>query len=240
MRRNSVPPDDPLVALAAAPFLRSLGSLEMEKLVATARIRRYRPREVVWTEGDPIPGIIFNTYGLTRIFLDGDPDQQTTITTLWPGEVPPGSIVQRAEWVSQAVAVSPVVMASIPAQAFYAACSQTPVLAHHMLEDVAASFYRRYSWEMRLRLRPLKRRLLMLFARMADEVGTPTSEGILLDFPLTHQIAAHLTWVKRDHAGRILKELADEGFFVDYPAFRWLIPDRQRLGSTQRIPDGNS
>jgi len=229
-------PSDALAALSAAPFLRCVDPSEAEELIRAAKVRHYQPREQVWTEGDPIPGIIFNTSGLSRVFLEGEPEAQVTITTLWPGEVPPGSVLQRAEWASNAVAVSPVVQATIPSSAFYAACTRTPALARQVLQELLSSLYRRYAWEMDLRMVPLKRRLLMLFGRMADVVGTPTSQGILLDFPLTQQIAAHLTWVKRDHAGRILKELTEEGYLIDRPCFRWLVPDRQRPGSIHRLP----
>ena len=229
-------PDDLVARLRESPFLRSLGQPEVEELARSARVRRVPPRERLWASGDPIPGPVFIISGLVRVYHDDDPARPTTITMFWPGELVAPSILQQEEWITHAVAVAPVVQVTLNRAAFFAACARNSMLAYHLLHDLTVAFYRRYAWEWDLRLVTLTRRLLMMFGRMADELGTPTPKGILLDFPLTHEIVAGLAWVKRDHARRVLNQLAGEGLLVDCPRFRWLIPDRERLGPRHRLP----
>lgn len=215
--------------LLSAPVLCRFDRSEAEDLVRSARLRAFRPREYLWVAGDPIPGACFIASGVVRAYMDGPSSWRATYCLLWPREMPAASILQGREWISHAVAVSPVVLATMPFEPFHAACLRTPQQARQVLDDVLDRAGFRYAWEMHLRRLPLRRRLHKLFRRIARTVGTPTPEGILLDFPLTHQIAADLAWVKRDHAGRVLNEIAQDGLIIARPRFRWLIPDTERL-----------
>ena len=226
---------DPHHALKEVRLLRSLAEPDIQELVNVARVRSYQPRERLWIVGDPIPGVIQILSGLIHVSLDNDQGEAFTSTCYWPDAIPTPSLLKSAEWSTTAVAVAPVVWAIFPSEPFFTACARTPQLALRVLNDMCDITYRRIRWERLLRAVPLKQRLLRLFARMADELGTLTEEGIVLDFPLTHQVVADLGWVRRDQAGRTMNELADEGYIIDRHRFRWLIPDRERLGPVPMI-----
>ena len=239
---------DTATAIEGYRLLGYLVPSDLQQLIHVAKVRYFNPRERLWTVGDPVPGPQLMISGLTRVYLENDQEEKTTLACLWPGDIPTASLQEHTEWGASSVAVSPVVHATLPVQFFLECCGRTPQLAYQMVVELAHVYDTRSCWEARLKTVPLKRRLLRLFGRMADELGTPTEEGILLDFPLTHQVVADLSWVKRDQAGRTLNELADEGYIVDRPRFRWLIPDRERLGPIpmihplmpQRIPTGGT
>jgi len=221
---------DPETVIKDFPILHVGRTEEEKELIKVARVRIFQPRERLWTAGDPVPGPTFLLSGLVRMYYEGDDSEQATVTCLWPNDVPATSLQENGEWSCQAVAVAPSICITLPSRPFFQSCGRTPQMALTALTALANTFYNRMRWEALLRLVSLKPRLMMIFARMADELGTPTPEGILLDFPLTHEIVAGLGCVQRDQAGRTLNELAEEGFIVDRPRYRWLVPDRARLG----------
>ena len=226
---------DPATTLESVQFLRSLKPADAKKLMQLARVRHAHPRDRLWSTGDPVAGPVLIVSGLARLFLEHDQGGETPFACLWTGDIPAPSLQAQKDWRVSAAAVTPVIHAIFPIEPFLEACVRTPQLGQQVLNDLATVYYNRSYWEAMLRIIPLKQRLLKLLARMADEVGTPNEEGILLDFPLTHQTVADLSWVQRDQAGRVLNELADEGYIVARPRFRWLIPDRRRLGPQPMI-----
>ena len=225
-----MPQLDPLAALSSISCLRPLSPSTLEEMATATRLRSFQPREQLWAAGDPIPGIFFPLSGLVRVYHDENPAQSTPVVTTWPGEIIVMNSQTHHEWTTYGVAVTSVTQVTVPFQAFADACRQNASQTHQVLNALVSDYSRRISWETDLRLVPLTQRLLLLFARMAAELGTPTAAGILLDFPLTCEIVAALTWVKRDHTGRMLNDLVHEGYLVKQPRFRWLIPDCKRLG----------
>jgi CRP/FNR family transcriptional regulator, cyclic AMP receptor protein len=57
-------------------------------------------------------------------------------------------------------------------------------------------------------------RLRMLFWHLADRWGRVTPEGILVPLPLTHELLALLTGMRRPTASTALRQLAEEGEIV--------------------------
>jgi CRP-like cAMP-binding protein len=227
---------DPLQALSGIPCLRSFPPQALEAIAESARLRAFRPRERMWAPGDPLPGTYLVVSGLVWAYLDATHTGDSLVSTLWSGDLLEPYPGKLREWATYGVAVSPVVQAALPPDAFHAVSAHDPTLARRILSDLAYRWHRQNHWDVDLRLVSLKQRLLLLFRRMADELGTATQEGVLLDFPLTYEIVAGLACVKRDHAGRKLQELTREGYLTKRPRFRWLVPDPDRLGQPICLP----
>jgi len=221
---------NPETVIKDFPILRHHRLDESKELIKASRMRSFQPRERLWSPGDPIAGPFFMLSGMVRVYYEGDDGEQSTLTCLWPYDVPSPGLQVASEWASYGVAVAPGICCTVPGRPFFEACGSTPQMALTALTALANTYYNRMRWEAMLRIVSLKPRLMMIFARMADALGTTAPDGILLDFPLTHEIVAGLGCVQRDQAGRTLNELAEEGLIVDRPRYRWLIPDRARLG----------
>jgi CRP/FNR family transcriptional regulator, cyclic AMP receptor protein len=66
-------------------------------------------------------------------------------------------------------------------------------------------------------------RLLLLFWLLAERWGVVTPEGITIELPLTHEVLAMLTGVRRPTATIAINRLADEGLLIRPARHRWLL-----------------
>jgi CRP-like cAMP-binding protein len=79
-------------------------------------------------------------------------------------------------------------------------------------------------------LRPRLARILLGLAE--SELGEKTSDGVLLDMPLTNGRLGALAGVSRDEAGRASRDLQRQGLIKKRAKYRLVIPDLERLRET--------
>ncbi|HWG09350.1 MAG TPA: Crp/Fnr family transcriptional regulator [Solirubrobacteraceae bacterium] len=72
-------------------------------------------------------------------------------------------------------------------------------------------------------LRPLDDRLLLVLWQLADRLGKVTPEGVLLDFPLTHDLLAAMVGARRPSVSVAVGRLTDQGQVRPRPRSRWLL-----------------
>ena len=220
---------DPKQALSSSPLVSRLPAAIREEFVSKCRVRFYEPRERILTTGDLVSGPTWIEHGMVRAYLvDGD-GVESPMAYGWPGDLLPPSIPEGSEWPCDIRTIAPTTLASIPRAALDELAKRSSGVGVALLDLLAAQMQRRQLWEAELRVVTLRHRLLKLLGRIADELGTQTSEGNLLDFPLTHGSLCFATWVSRDETGRAMRDLEEWGYFETRPRHRILVTDRDKL-----------
>ena len=220
---------DPQQTLKDSKLIACLPRGIRDEFVSRCKIRVYEPRERILIAGDPIIGPSWVEQGLVRVYLTGDTGEEHPLTFTWPGEVALPTFGSGPEWRADAKAVAPTTHAAIPRVAFVDLAERNSAISLALLEYATILVWRRQHWDAQLRALTLRPRILQILGRIADELGTPTAEGILLDFPLTHGTLACATVSSRDEASRAMRDLEEWGYYQSRPRHRILIPDRERL-----------
>jgi CRP/FNR family transcriptional regulator len=198
-------------------------------------VRTYPRHEVIRREGDPVAGVGCVLRGLMRCWLIDADGNDCTVETAWSGSV---SLVglggPESEWPWNVTTLTPTTVFALSWEALEAVRRRYP-LDKALMDCAAADYRRRHIWQGMLRSVRLRPRLLRILRRMADELGTETERGVLLDFPMTHGDLAHLTYVTRDEVGRVMREFTADGLVKIIGRRGLLIPDPRRLGPPIRL-----
>lgn len=73
-------------------------------------------------------------------------------------------------------------------------------------------------------VRGSENRLLALLWHLADRWGRVTPDGVVVPLPLTHELIAHLSCMRRPTASTALQQLSRSGRLVRLPDRTWMLP----------------
>ena len=192
-------------------------------------MRHYEPRERLAAVGDLIIGPTWIHQGLCRSYRPRDDGKDDPVGFYWPGTFFFNTLSDREEWEVEVRAIAPVTVVCIARLAFRELALRHADLSLAMMAALSERIRQRQHWDAELRSVTLRHRLLRILGRAADELGTPTPEGILLDFPLTQGALSYGTITSRDETARAMRDLEEWGYYLCLPRHRILIPDRDRL-----------
>jgi len=221
--------DDARIALRESKLIAQFPAKVRDDFLAKCKVRHYEPRERIAASGDLIIGPSWMERGLARAYRPGDDGKNYPIGFYWPGCIFVTNLSDREEWEAEVRAVAPVTLACIARAVFRELALQHADLSLALMAALSEQLRWRQHWNAQLRSVPLRPRLLKILGRAADELGTPTDEGILLDFPFTQGVLSFGTITSRDETARAMRDLEEWGYYQRRPRHRILIPDRERL-----------
>ena len=221
--------EDPRVTLAHSPVIAVLPAEIREEFVGKCRVRVYAPRERICAIGDPVIGPTWYERGLLKACGQDDQGEEVSAGWFWSGDISLVGFPTLKEWPAELTAVAPTTVVAIPEAIFAEFCDRSVDISLAWLALVADHLRNRHRREAILRSLTLRPRLIALLRTASNLLGTPTPEGILLDFPLTHTSLACGAWVSPDETGRAMRDLEAQGYFRSLPRHRILIPDCERL-----------
>jgi CRP-like cAMP-binding protein len=220
---------DPTQALAGSDVIARLPEDIRDEFVGKCRVKAYLPREHMYFPGDAVPGPTWVVRGLASSCRLGPAGGEMPARFIWPGDLFIVSFVGHLDWPGQLTAITQTALACIPGAAFDELCGRSAELAIAWTSLLSDHMRIRMGREAQLRGLYLRPRMLKLLGAIADAFGTPTPEGILLDFPLTQGTLCCGLWSSRDETGRAMRDLERDGYLQTRPRHRILLPDRARL-----------
>lgn len=149
---------------------------------------------------------------------------RSALELLGPGDViaPPLTLLHQIESraVSRYVAHGPVSLAALDT-GFKEAARRWPGLSHALYERLGRQTHRASMHLAMLHLPRIEQRVMALFADLAERFGRMTSDGIVIDIRLTHEVIGRLVGSRRPTVSLALHNLGSAGQLSRLDGDRW-------------------
>ena len=202
----------PAQALEKVPLFADLTSQELESLARRAVLRRYRPGEWLFAEGEPCEGLFVIESGEARIFKSspGGREQVLGIETAGNSlaELP---VFDGGAYPASAAALTDVTIHYIPKQDLRAFCLEHPQVALKVLKVVGGRLRHLVGVIEELSFSTVRQRFAALLLRLARSRGERTARGVEFTLPATNQELASQLGTVRELVSRNLSSLQAAG-----------------------------
>lgn len=205
------------------PVYRRLTPEDQEELAAVCQVQRYDRGDQVFVEGDRAENFFTVVEGRVKV-VKGTPDGKSIILEIFgPGD-PVGAVAvyEDMPYPATAVAMESTTCLRLPKREFYGLLERRPSLVRGLL---LAMTHRLVLLTNRLAERTggrVETRFARLFLKLADDIGRPVDDGVLIPMPLSRQDLADLLGTTVETSIRIMSrwgkvglvETRKEGFLV--------------------------
>ncbi|HEX6516218.1 MAG TPA: Crp/Fnr family transcriptional regulator [Nocardioidaceae bacterium] len=232
-----------LEVLSSVPFFAGLEHDEVHEVDRMCRARGVQPGERVYQQGDPARHLYVVATGAVKAGRSSADGHETVLDLLFPGDfLGTYPAAGHAAYPDTATAVLPTCVLALPSEDFSALLRRFPPVALAALEGVTLRLSRTQDTVHRLSGAPVERRLAAVLLLVADRVGEPWKDAILLQVPLTREDLAAMTGAATETVSRVISQWRREGLVET--GRRWVaIRDRAALerlreGETERSRPG--
>jgi CRP/FNR family transcriptional regulator len=205
-----------------------LAEEELAYIAERAIARRFHTGQVIFSEGDPCPGLWVIESGKVRIYKSSASGREQVLAIEGPGssvaEIP---VFDGGKFPASAVALSEASMLFIRKEDFQSLCLKRPEVALKVLRIVGRRLRGLVGIIEELSFGTVRHRLIALLVRMARQ-GQHTSQGIELTLTATNQELASRIGTVRELVSRNLSRLQAENF-LRVEGRKLIIPDLTTL-----------
>lgn len=226
---------DPLLTLLADnPLFEGLAFQELEAIRAAGTVRRYESGSLITRQGDPADAyyVMFCGHGkLSQVTPDG---HQVLLRF-----VPPGrgfgltSVLSGLEYVWSVHAIGECRTLALHGETLAEFMARLPQLAFNAVREAVLSnreLERRYQG---LLTASVEQRVAHALVRLSEDIGRETSEGVLIDVPLSREDLAEYAGTTLYSVSRLLNQWETEGH-VRSGRERVVVCDRNALAAISR------
>ncbi len=216
------------VHLRKIPLLAELNEEEIVRVKAELRIRHYAKREVVLHKGGSGDGLLFLLSGQLQVIDVTEDGRAIGLRMLMPGDFfGEIALINNSTRSASVLAMTPVLVAFLPAPIAMHLFSHSPSVANQMLRYLAQKIQRDSEFRALLSINNTAKRIysyLMLQQKPPFAPGGPT---VVENLP-THQDIANMINTSRETVTRALLTLVQQGI-VQKDAHRLIILDPDAL-----------
>jgi CRP-like cAMP-binding protein len=193
-----------------SPLLSRLSDEERRELVAIARRRRFRRREVVFHDGDPGDALHLVSRGHVAIRITTPLGDVATLRVLAPGEFfGELALISDAPRRGSAVAIDEVETLSLHRAQLDALREIHPWVDRVLVEALATEVRRLASRLVEALYSPVEQRVWQRLAELTAMFGRPDSTSVTI--PLTQDELAQIVGTTRPTVNRVLRAAEDGG-----------------------------
>ncbi len=199
-------------ALAQIALFRHVSAEDRERVALVARTREYQRGDRIFDEGDPPDFFHIVLSGRVKVFKHTPAGGELILELFEPGG-PLGAVAvyQARPYPASAEALEPTTCLLIPRQAFFALLEQHPSLVRGLLGSLTHRLV-----ELTTRLSELtggrvESKFARLFLKLADRMGRPEGDAIVIQLSLSRQELADLTGTTIETCIRIMSRWNKDG-----------------------------
>lgn len=220
-----------MAVLKKAPLFAELSEKQLRYLAERAVGRALAPDELIFSAGDPCPGMYIIEAGRVRIFKTSPSGREQVLGYEAAGnsvaELP---VFDGGNYPASASAVGETTLLLIRREDFRGLCLEHPEVALNVLRVVGRRLRHLVGIVEELSFTTVRHRLAALLLRLAEQHGKRTPRGVEFTITASNQeLAAHLGTV-RELVSRNLSRLQAEGV-IQLEGKNVLIPDLKALES---------
>lgn len=188
------------------------GILEQVTASHNARLKQYRKGEVLYWQGDPAEFVFVLKTGKVKLFPMSAKGQAHTYDIVGPGRlIGAGALLLGGEYESTAEALEVTEVYILPQAEFEHLLVSNPIFSMAVIRELAQMVHLLAGQLEELSFLDVRLRLERCLARLADQYGVATKEGIRIDLGITHQEIAEMIAANRSTVTYHLSKLKQEG-----------------------------
>jgi CRP-like cAMP-binding protein len=201
-----------LKILAQVPFFAGLSSEDISQVNRLFHDEGYTPGEAIYSAGAPAMQLYVVATGKVKLIRHTLGGQDVLLDILTAGEFF-GTLALLGEEIYPDTAQAQTVccVLSVAAQNFQVILQRYPPVAVSALNIVAQRLKSAYETIRQLSAQPIEQRLAAALLKLAEKLGEPHAEGLLIQAPLSRQDLADMTGTTLETASRILSQFQKEG-----------------------------
>jgi len=194
---------------------------ELQALAAVAREQSYRPREIIFSEGEPALFFCIVRSGHVKIVRAGHGGRDVVLELLGPGEPFGGvAVMERRDYPASAQATEPTVVLRIPRDPLIALSERHPSIVREMALMMGRRLRGAHDSVTSLAVDPVEARLAAALVRLAEREGALPA--------LTRQSLADMTGTTVETTIRTLGRWLKSGLLIEKDG-QLRIPDLDAL-----------
>jgi CRP-like cAMP-binding protein len=222
------------VHLRKIPLLAGLTDEEVLRIKPELRFRQYAKRDIVLQKGAAGDGLLFLLSGQMQVIDVTEDGRAIGLRMLAPGDFfGEIAVINGSQRTASVIAMSPVLVAFLPAPAALHMFSHYPSVANQMLRHLAAKIQRDSEFRSLLSINNTTRRIYTYLVQMKSPAPQPGQPEVVENLP-THQDIANMINTSRETVTRALTSLSQQGI-IQKDTHRLLIIDPQAL---QKLVEG--
>lgn len=212
-------------------LLRALGEDERRQVLASARRRRFRRREVLFHRGDPGDAVHLITSGTVAVYIATPTGSMAIFAVFGPGEaVGEMALIEGGERTATAIAMEPAETLSLRREQLDELRARHPQIDRVLVDLLAARVRRQNAHLVDAYFASAERRVVRRLVEISDRL--PETGG-LRTVNLTQEDLAALAGTTRPTANKVLRELERAGALALHRG-RIEVLDRDRLAARAR------
>jgi CRP-like cAMP-binding protein len=198
--------------LGKVPFFASLTGAELTQVNALFHEEGYAQGEPVYFSGDPSKQLYVVARGKVKLSRHTLSGQDVILDILARGDFfGTLSILGDEQYQETAQAQTQLCVLGIEAQAFQSLLLRYPVVAVAVLQTTAQRLQAAHETIRQLSAFPVKQRIAFLLLKLAEKLGEPGAQGLLIQLPLSRQELAEMAGTTLETASRILSHFQKRG-----------------------------
>ena len=208
-----IPVAERLTALARCDLLRDLDDESRARLHTDMRLLRLRPRQRLWSDGDPAHSLYVVVRGHIRVYRT-DPFGNEIVLHMWgPGESvgEPGLWAPSEQRTAGAAAVDEAACLAVSKPDLRRWLEQHVTIATRLLERLAALTHQHARMMTEATSLEVAARVAVRLLELADSHGEDCDEGVRIALPLTQRTLAGMVVASRENVNRALSRFSTLG-----------------------------
>lgn len=225
-----------LSILHRVPFFASLSHEDIAQINLLFREYGYAAGETIYFSGDRALHLYVVASGQIKLLRHTLAGQDILTDVLSPGDFfGTVSSLEDAAYSDTAQAQTSACILAIPADDFRALLTRYPAAALTVLDITAKRLHDAHEMLRQISAYPVEQRIAYVLLRLADKLGEPGDEGLLIQMPLTRDDIAQMTGATAETASRVMSQFQKDG--IVNSGRQWVaIADRDRLAALAESP----
>lgn len=193
-------------------MFRSLSDTDLDAVLHDANAKRLNEGDAAFHQGQVAERFFILLHGRLKVVQITGEGEQIIVRHVNPGDIfGMAKAMNRDRYPASTIAVQESLALSWPAVAWDALISKSPQFASGAMQAVGSRLQDAHSRIRELSTEEVEQRVARALLRLVDDSGTPTDEGILIDFPITRQEIAELTGTTLHTVSRLLSAWKNRG-----------------------------
>jgi CRP-like cAMP-binding protein len=198
--------------LSRVPFFANLSSEAVAEVNQLFYEHGYEPGRPIYYAGDPATRLYVVAVGKVKLLQHTLSGQDVLLDILTPGEFFGSlSVLGDETYPDTALAQTRACILAIAATDFQAILKRYPSVTVTALETVARRLKAAHEMIRQLSAHSVEHRIAAALLKLAEKLGEPRPEGLLIQMPLSRQELAEMTGTSVETASRVMSQFQKEG-----------------------------